>query len=504
MEVIQIGKQLWKAAESLPGDIHWTLKDGEKELFSEDEKRPPSYDVIILDGPIADFNVQVIKELGAPYTYFFTENISGTDKLKEMIIGKSPKSLRLSEIDEFIKSLPAKYFRGQHGAKLSVEEIYLNKPFQYAASFDGHRAMVIDATYGRKFRAVAGWRYNIFLNKGQANELWLEYSRDQSAEIQLRVAVFRRGSLDMLESMTTYSEAELNEPIIVKDSGWGGYISVELLAKGAGKIELGPLHFRTSRLGEGQFLPGGRRHVFAGGQEFISYFNIGDRKPPLNVYFSGYRTAEGFEGYYIMNSMDSPFLLIGDPRLEGGAFYLGSEEFETGIVDVIEDALKTLGFSRDDLILSGMSMGTFGAVYYGSVLKPHAIIIGKPLMNLGNVAANEKRLRPGGFPTSLDVLRSNTGGNGEKEIRELNERLWKRFDAADFSSTEFAVSYMYQDDYDVDGYPDILAHLKDKKIPIVSKGLEGRHNDNTTGVVTWFMSQYRRILSSDFDREVYS
>ena len=93
---------------------------------------------------------------------------------------------------------------------------------------------------------------------------------------------------------------------------------------------------------------------------------------------------------------------------------------------------------------------------------------------------------------------------GEKEIRELNERLWKRFDAADFSNTEFAVSYMYQDDYDVDGYPDILAHLKDKKIPIVSKGLEGRHNDNTTGVVTWFMSQYRRILSSDFDREVYS
>ncbi|MBP3880082.1 MAG: accessory Sec system protein Asp2 [Lachnospiraceae bacterium] len=501
MEVIQIGGQRWAQADSLPEDVRWTIKDGESELFSEEEDRPLSYDVIILDGPIADFNVPVIKDLGAPYTYFYTENMSGSDVLKEVLTGKSAKPIGQLDIDAFVKSLPVKYFRGQHGAKLPVENIYLHEPFQSAAAFDGHRALIIDAVYGEKFRPAAGWRYNIFLSKGQVDELWLEYSREQTAAIQLRVTVFKRGSLDMLESMTTYDEEDLREPILVRDSGWGSYISVLLLAKGAGRIELGPLHFRQSRLGEGQFLPGGRRHAFAGGQEFISYFSAGDRKPPLNVYFSGYRTAEGFEGYYIMNSMNSPFLLIGDPRLEGGAFYLGSEEFEAEIVHVIEETLRTLGFTRKDLILSGMSMGTFGAVYYGSALKPHAVIIGKPLMNLGNVAANEKRLRPDGFPTSLDVLRSNTGGNGEKEIRELNERLWKRFDAADFSDTEFVVSYMYQDDYDADGYPDILAHLRDKKVPIVSKGLEGRHNDNTNGVVNWFMSQYRRILSEDFGRE---
>ena len=32
-------------------------------------------------------------------------------------------------------------------------------------------------------------------------------------------------------------------------------------------------------------------------------------KPPLNVYFSGYRTAEGFEGYYMMKRMNAPFYL---------------------------------------------------------------------------------------------------------------------------------------------------------------------------------------------------
>ena len=53
------------------------------------------------------------------------------------------------------------------------------------------------------------------------------------------------------------------------------------------------------------------------------------------MYFSGYR-PEGFEGYFMMNKMNAPFILIGDPRLEGGSFYLGSETFEQGIINVIQ------------------------------------------------------------------------------------------------------------------------------------------------------------------------
>lgn len=47
------------------------------------------------------------------------------------------------------------------------------------------------------------------------------------------------------------------------------------------------------------------------------------------------------------------------PRIEGGAFYLGSEDYENGIKDVIQGALDYLGFTHDQLILSGLSMGSF-------------------------------------------------------------------------------------------------------------------------------------------------
>ena len=502
MNVIQIGSRRFQKADELPEDVEWTFRDGMKPLFEEEEERPLTYEVIILDGPVDEGNLAVIRELGASYTYFYTDRLVLTEGIAKILIEKQALHLNLRELGPFVRDIPKRFFKGQHGSKIHPRDISVREKFIPFTVMDGSRAMVIRADFGKKFTPAAWWRYNIVVNKGKAVELWLEHFAAPGIDLQLCVNRYRRGSIDYLESTRLYTEKDIRKPIIIEGGKYGVYVSVELLARGSGTLELGPLHFRESRLGAGQFLPGGRRHSFDKGQEFISYFNPGDRKPPLNVYFSGYRTAEGFEGYFIMNSMKSPFLLIGDPRLEGGGFYLGSEEFEEGIRDVIQDALNKLGFTKDQLILSGMSMGTFGAVYYGSLLEPHAIIIGKPLMNLGDVAANEKRLRPGGFPTSLDVLRSVTGGNGAEQAAVLNKRLWDRFDSADFSHTEFAVGYMYQDDYDVQGFPDILEHLKSRRVVIVSKGLEGRHNDNTSGIVNWFMSQYRRIITTDFGREV--
>lgn len=76
------------------------------------------------------------------------------------------------------------------------------------------------------------------------------------------------------------------------------------------------------------------------------YFEKGDMKPPLAVYFSGYRTQEGFEGYYMMRGFGCPFILVTDPRSEGGAFYLGDSEFEQMITDYVTDKLDELGLTR--------------------------------------------------------------------------------------------------------------------------------------------------------------
>ena len=263
----------------------------------------------------------------------------------------------------------------------------------------------------------------------------------------------------------------------------------------------------------GAYLPGGQLYHDASRQEFSTYFNPMDGKPPLNVYFGGYGTAEGFEGFYMLRKLKAPFLLIRDPRLEGGASYLGSPEYEEKLLSVIKETLEALHFTTEQMIISGLSMGSTGAIYYGAKLQPHAIVIGKPIVNEGKLALCARKIRPADFLTALDIVNLQKLSNPEffedasgnlsslgTTAEILDQKIWKEFDKTDFPNTEFAVSYMNEDDYDQTGYQDILKHLEGKKVRAYGKGITGRHNDNTAAVTNWFKHLYGRILQEDFGR----
>lgn len=251
-------------------------------------------------------------------------------------------------------------------------------------------------------------------------------------------------------------------------------------------------------------MPGGVRVVDHArmNTELLVYFNPGDLKPPLNVYFSGYRTAEGFEGAFMMQGLGTPFLLIGDPRLEGGGFYMGSAQLEADLVKTINGYLDRLGFSHDQLILSGLSMGTYGALYYAAKLTPYAVVVGKPLVNLGTMADNERINRPSGFPTSLDNLLWHVGRADSRGVTTLNRHFWTQFNTGEFENTTFAIAYMKEDDYDPTAFQELFRTLKNRfpNIKLVYKGLTGRHNDDTNGIVKWFLDQYRDLIHTGFNR----
>ena len=52
----------------------------------------------------------------------------------------------------------------------------------------------------------------------------------------------------------------------------------------------------------------------------------------------------------------------------------------------------------------------------------------------------------------------------------LDQKMWQRIDATHFEGTEFAISYMKDDDYDPTAYPDFLRHMAGRKIKIYGKG----------------------------------
>ena len=478
----------------IPDYVEWNYINDLKEAIER------GYDVCILNRCVNEKEARILLKKIRAYTLFLLDDVQVDQWTTWICTSRRARVLDIQTMQEFINEDIHLFYSNTYGEKYDPHSLSISQSFKGSVFWNGFSGVELDGDYGNDFYQVAYWRGNIPVFKDQSIDFWLEYEKDDSVSIQLKIEQFQSGSLSTLQNRWIFSEEDLESVVSITNKKMDGPVFVSLLAKGKGKLKIVGLHDRHSRKEYGSFLPGGIRKVTSKREEVFMYFDPGDMKPPLNVYFSGYKTQEGFEGFYMMRNMGAPFLLISESRLEGGAFYLGDKEYEDYIVSGIQNCLNQLGFDRSQLILSGLSMGTFGALYNGCKLRPHAILLGKPLASLGDIAVNERISRPGGFPTSLDVLVKNCGDMSEKSIDALNHRFWDLFDQTDWSQTKFIVSYMLEDDYDMTAYDRLISHIDDIGVEIIGKGVHGRHNDYTYSVVAWFKNQYEGILKSDFGR----
>ena len=497
IHILLVGAENWEDIYRIPETVILDRMDT--------MSQPPEtiQDLVILDREITKKEQVILQKITRGYCLYATERVQIQDHTvtQQFFAGKMGQYLYTQDVQEFLDTEVQNYYPNPYGEKFSPTSLTVHSGFAGKISCNGNFHLRLEGNFGEEFAQIAYWKHNIPVFKDQAIDLYLEYEKTGSVEIRLKVLQFVSGSIGELQRVWEFGEEELSDVVRIDNDGEYGPVSVSILAKGEGSLTIISLHDRHSRRGHGFFLPGGQRLVSKKGEEIFEYFEKGDKKPPFAVYFSGYRTQEGFEGYYMMRSFGCPFLLLTDPRSEGGGFYVGDDDFEYRILEEIRRKTKELGFSENDVILSGASMGTYGALYYGSRLRPHALLLAKPLVNLGNVAGNERLLRAGGFPTSLDILMKNYGSLEEDAIHAFNDRLWERFDLADWTHTEFIIAYLYEDDYDPDGYQSILAHLKSKGVEVYGKGTHGRHTDNSAAVMTWFKSQYKKLLEEDFKRK---
>ncbi len=460
-----------------------------------------TFDIILITKFPEDSGIMdQIREVSLPHRLFYLDTIPIPEEEEAWLDARMAVPVAAENLQMFADLLPRCYFRGQYGAKLYFKDAEIFQADGCTMEFVGNAAFRTEGNFGEVYRQLMTWRYNIPTDKGMWLELYPEFSVEGTAELLLHVVQCDRSAAGKILREWNFSPDELlsREPLIL-DYTDDGVFAFSFLVRGSGKVRIGALHYRYSRCGCGMLLAGGERIYDAAGEELAAYFDPGNQKPPLNIYFSGYRTAEGFEGYFMLKNLGHPFLLLADPRLEGGQFYIGSREYEENVERVIREKMDELHFTKDQVIFSGLSMGTYGAVYYGAAVEPHAVVAGKPLLNIGSVAANLRTIRPNDFETAADLLLKMEGDTGEEEVRRLNARIWTRLAQADLKKTLFAVGYMKEDDYDPTAYMDLERFLEERGTMLYGKGLTGRHNDNTNGIVGWFLQQYREIIRRDFE-----
>lgn len=494
IRILQIGQNSWENRFQLPARV--------KLIHSEDkvELKKEIYELVVLERNITEEEFKAVDKMSMAYCFFVVDSFVLSPLTKQLFERKMGKIIPEEKIQHFLDNEIKKYFPKPYGEKFRPEALGIAQGFKGNIKWYGQYSVTVEGDFGQEYTQIAFWRGNIPIEEGQAIDFWLEYKKEPGVEIMLVIKQFVSGSLADICDSWEFTEEDLNNPVLIEGRNGAGTIFCELKAKGSGRLDIIGLHDRISRWNMGTFMVGGERYVTSDREEIFAYFDPGDMKPPMAVYFSGYKTMEGFEGYYMMKKMGCPFLLIAEQRFQGGGFYMGNTEYEKLMISVIEGYLNRLGFYSDQLILSGISMGTIGSMYYGCDLRPHALILGKPLASLGNIAENERLKRPGGFPTSLDLLRFHGGGMNRDAIENLNDRFWNKVRNSDFGHTKFIVSYMYEDDYDDTAYDKLLSELHSSGVQVYGKGLHGRHNDNSAGIGAWFKSQYERVLREDFER----
>lgn len=497
IQVLQYGRKNWKEIYSVPEFIELT--------YFEDCKADSKeiYDLLIVDSDInSSSDLKLLLSCVKGYCVYLTENVTMSGYTQQLNASKCGKRLYTGDVDSFFREEAPNFYATPYGEKFNRSFLVVNEGFRGEVTYCGSYDLQLTGDFGENFKQAAYWKNNIPVFEDQCIDLFLEYEVTGTVEVKLVIYQFYSGATKDFQQVWEFSGEELRDVVRIENHSPYGPIFVSVQAKGNGTLKIISLHDRYSRKDFGYFLPGGERYATSKGEEIFCYYDPGDLKPPLSFYFSGYRSQEGFEGYFMMRKMGCPFVLISDPRLEGGAFYLGEKEYEQLMISVIKKYMEKAGFDRSQVIFSGASMGTFGSLYYGCEIRPHALILGKPLANMGNVAKNETLERVGGFPTSLDVLLKNYGNLSVESIQAFNDRFWRKFDQADWSDTKFIVSYLYEDDYDPKGYSDILSHLNSAGVSVYGKGIHGHHTDNTAQVMQWFKSQYAKVFREDFQREI--
>lgn len=514
IHLLQIGPTDWSKEYRIPDTMtwEWISEQGLQEFLDKESaenksgsKNKPSkvktITALFVTGTKIGPEITAFEDLVEVYSVFYPSELLGAmpPHLVEFLNNRLAQEVDLSNPQALIREFSRKLFIGQYGGKLPVKDLVISPQFTGIRSYEGNRAVRLEGNFHQEYRSIASYRYGIPLENDKDLVLWPEIQHDPTVEIRVNIRQFSNDARDTILAQWSIDGQALDEEIRI-DPEKEGVLSLSIQAKGYGVVAIGPLHYRFSRGNWGTFLLGGERFSDSQGQEMMTYFHPGDRKPPLNVYFAGYHTAEGFEGFYMMKKLGAPFLLITDPRLEGGAFYIGSSEIENYLQTRIQDCLKALGFTNQEMILSGLSMGTYGALYYGTKLHPYAMIVGKPIVNLGTMAKNEKTRRPGGFPTSLDLLLMQEGKLDQEAIDHLDNVFWSSYRKSNLTQTRLAIAYMKDDDYDQDAFEQLVQEGQSNGPKVIGKGWIGRHNDNSDAVINWFIAQYQRMMQQDFGR----
>lgn len=453
--------------------------------LSESIKLPQSYQY-------SEF--KKIKGFIKPYKVLIGENVelfknNNDTQLKASFKKLLPIHLNCRSDKECIEHIICFFSKKYYGGKITVNEFKVNENRRMNCTYHGNA--YIHANFLEKMteQQLGFFKYSLFFEKGKIIEFYPKFLKDETINLSYNITVIDKNNGKVLTNIMKTAETFVNG--ITLSFRTDAYVSISVMFKGTGSLRLGNIYYRTARSKYGCFMIGAKCLKNSSGGEIYTYFNPGNWEPPLNIYFSGYRKAGGFEGKRMMDNLKNPYLLVADQRLEGGAFYMDKYGLENSVREEIKNAKNILDFKDEQLIFSGLSMGSYGALYYAADFSPKAIILGKPLVSLEGIRKNLLETRPDEFHTIADLA----DYLDFPSLIEIDNQFSNKVNSSDWRNTQLYYSFMENDDYDSIAHNYLYDTFIKKVYNLGYKGFIGRHNDQSSAVTTWFLDRFSMVKS---------
>ncbi|MDR2660916.1 MAG: accessory Sec system protein Asp2 [Lactobacillaceae bacterium] len=479
--------------------MHMSSEDFKLADFNED-KEISAFHYIWISNDIIDIDLaDVIATLPA-YKIIYT----GKPTSKAQVVLDKRRAFDFSdssEASQVINRIHNDLYFSQFGFKARFDEdgFLIDKNLQAKVQRNGRFSTVITGDFGDQFVQVGVQRRYFGDIAANSSYIWMEYESQGDIEVRLDIDFYNNQNATGIVKTISIPQSnlrKLNEftPFGISYSDY----QLTYYLKGKGSFEFKNIHIRRSRHGLGMLLAGGEWTNVDGVNEMLSYFNPGVKKGPLVVSFAGSRLyTDKYELMSTYESMGVPHLLFTDARTQGGAFTIGTPEYEDAVTNRIKQALDELEIDGSQLIMVGYSLGSYPALFYTGKLaelglQPAVVFAAKPIIQLGTFTADKNV--GAAIQWNYDIRRLFTGRMDASDTQRLNNRLWETLEKADWSKTETYLFTMDRDEYDGVSLPILQEFFKKHNAKVIWEEEKGFHIEKISEMFKFIMDNLKRIV----------
>lgn len=188
----------------IPDYVEWNNINDLKEAIER------GYDVCVLNRCINEKEARILLKKIRAYTLFLLDDVQVDQWTTWICTSRRARVLDIQTLQEFINEDIHLFYSYTYGEKFAPQNLSISQSFKGSVFWNGFSGVELDGDYGDDFYQVAYWRYNIPLFKGQTLDLWLEYEKDESVSIELKIEQFEGGSLSALQNRWIFSEKDLS------------------------------------------------------------------------------------------------------------------------------------------------------------------------------------------------------------------------------------------------------------------------------------------------------